>query len=124
MVDNVETYLLPVALACAASLMLSGASIVWCALFSAPASQRRAVDNAIATAADAVARADRTEMGFLQHKIDTEGILESVEGVLSSVEKKRRRVAGAESRLNAGAEPEPQTRDDVVNAARAKIYGV
>jgi len=124
MVDNVESYLLPIVLACALSLVLSSGSLVWCALFSAPASQRRAVDNAIATACDAVARVDRIEMGFVQHKIDTEGILESVEGVLSSVEKKRRRVAGAESRLNAGTDPEPQTRADIVAAARTKIYGV
>lgn len=119
-----EFSLLPVVLACALSLLLSAASIVWCAMFSAPASQRRAVDGAISLSQDAIARSEQTEMKFLQHRIDTEGILESVEGVLSSVEKKRRRVAGAESRLNAGAEPEPQTRDDVVNAARAKVYGV
>jgi len=117
-----ESSLLFVALACGLSLVLSAGSLVWVSLFSAPASQRRAVDNAIATAIDAVARADSVATAFLQHKIDTEGILESVEGVLASVEKKRRRVAGAESRLNLAAEPEPQTRDDIVQAARAKVY--
>jgi len=44
--------------------------------------------------------------------------------VLSSVEKKRRRVAGAESRLNAAEDPEPQTRDEIVSAGRARVYGV
>jgi len=125
MVDNVESYLLPIALACALSLVLSAASLLWCALFSAPARQKKMVEQANDLAQEALTRVEATATHFIQLKIDHEAFLESVEGVLSSVEKKRRRVAGAESRLNAGGtDPEPQTRDDIVQAARTKIYGV
>jgi len=120
----VENYLLPIALACGLSLVLSGASIVWCALFSAPARQRKLSESAFEFAQEAISRAEALSASFTQLRIDNESYLESVEGVLSSVEKKRRRVAGAESRLNAAEEPAPATRDDIVSAARAKIYGV
>jgi len=119
-----EISLFPIALACVVSLVLSIGAILWCALFSAPASIRKWVDHGIAIAKQAEMAAAATEMKFLQFKIETEGILEAVEGVLSSVEKKRRRVSGAESRLNAAMEPEPQTREQIVAAGRAKIAGL
>jgi len=124
MIDNVESYLLPIALACALSLVLSAASLLWCALFSAPARQKKSQDQANSIAEEALARVDATATHFIQLKIDNQAFLESVEGVLASVEKKRRRVAGAESRLTAAEEPEPQTRDEIVSAARAQVYGV
>lgn len=113
----------PIALACGISLLLSGASILWCSLFAAPARQKKMVDLANDLAQDALHRVEATASHFIQLKIDNEAFLESVEGVLSSVEKKRRRVAGAESRLNLQAEPEPTTRSDIIDAARAKLYG-
>jgi len=120
----VETYLLPIALACALSLVASAASLLWCALFSAPARQKKMVERANDLAQDALTRVEDTAGHFIKLKIENEAFLEAVEGVLSSVEKKRRRVAGAESRLNAVEEAEPQTRDDIVAAGRARIYGV
>ena len=124
MVDNVDAHVLPIALACGLSLVLSAASILWCVLFSAPARQKKMVDGAIDLAQEALTRVEATATHFIQLKVDHEAFLESVEGVLSSVEKKRRRVAGAESRLTAAEEPEPQTRDEIVSAARSRIYGV
>lgn len=119
-----ENYLLPIVLACAGSFVLSAASLLWCAIFSAPARQKKMVDRANVLAEEALARAGAIATNFSQLKIDNEAYLESVEGVLASVEKKRRRVAGAESRLNLAEEAAPETRDDIVSAARARIYGV
>lgn len=119
-----ESYLLPIALACGTSLVLASASILWCALFSAPARQKKMVDRANVVAEEALARTDAMAALFRQLKLDNEAYMESVEGVLESVEKKRRRISGAESRLNLAEETQPQTRDDIVNAARSKIYGV
>ncbi len=124
MVDSVEIYVWPIALACGLSLVLASASLLWCALFAAPARQKKMVEQANDLAQEALTRVEATASHFIQLKIDNEAFLESVEGVLSSVEKKRRRVAGAESRLTAAEEPEPQTRDEIVSAARARVYGV
>jgi len=120
----VEIYVWPIALACGLSLVLASASLLWCALFAAPARQKKMVEQANEIAQEALTRVEATATHFIQLKIDHEAFLESVEGVLSSVEKKRRRVAGAESRLTAAADPEPETRDEIVAAARARIYGV
>jgi len=124
MVDSMESGLLLIALACGLSLVLSAASLLWCALFSAPNRQKKMVERANDLAQDALTRVEATASHFIQLKLDNEAFLESVEGVLSSVEKKRRRVAGAESRLNAAEDPEPQTRDEIVSAGRARVYGV
>jgi len=117
-----ETAVLYIALACGTSLTFAVASLIWCSIFSAPARQKKMVDDAGAFAQEAISRAEAIGASFIQLKMDNEAFLESVEGVLSSVEKKRRRISGAESRLNLAADPEPQTRDDIVQAARAKVY--
>lgn len=110
--------------ACTISLVLSLGCLLWCALFSSPASIRKFVDQGIAHSTAAMNLAEQTDAKFLQHKVDSEAILQSVEGVLDSIERKRRQTSAAMTRLNANEEPVPQTRDDVVNAARQKVYGV
>ncbi len=71
-------------------------------------------------------RADTLQAEFMQHKLETTALHESMDGMLDSVERKRRRISGAESRLNAGQQAEPAapaTRDQIVTAARQKVYG-
>ncbi|GAG05984.1 unnamed protein product, partial [marine sediment metagenome] len=108
---------------CTLSLLLSGAAILWCALFSGPASIRKFVDHGIAIANTAYTRGEELEAKFLQHKLETEAIREGIEGVLESVEKKRRQTSAAASRLQLSAEPEPTTRDEIVQAARQRVFG-
>jgi len=112
-------------LACALSLSLSLAAVCWCALFSRPAEFRKQVDSAKIAAATAVGRVEEIGALFIAHKADMAAIHEAVEGVLDSVERKRKQISGAKSRLNAvQEEAAPQTRDDIVTHYRAKIYGL
>ncbi len=119
-----EMWVVPALAACAVSLVLSTASFVWVIAFSTPASIRKFVDHGIAIAKEALHKAEEIEIRFLAHKADTTAIHESIEGVLESVERKRRQISGAASRLNTPpAEPVPMTRDEIVQAARGKVYG-
>ena len=112
-------------IACALSLSLSLAAVCWCALFSHPAEFRKQVDSAKMAAATAVGRVEEISALFIAHKADMAAIHEAVEGVLDSVERKRRQVSAAKSRLNQVQEEEvPKTRDDVVAHYRAKVYGL
>lgn len=60
---------------------------------------------------------------FIEHKAETTALHEAIEGVLDSVEKKRRQTAAGVSRMQAATEPEPQTREDQLALARRKVYG-
>jgi len=125
-VDRLENLLLPLAIACAGSLLLSGAACLWCALFSTPSQYVKRADRIEAALSDCASLVEAMEAKWLQYRTEMSGLAESVEGTLESVERKRRQISGAASRLNAGqvlSEPEPQTRDDVVRVARAKVYG-
>ncbi len=110
--------------ACAASLCLSIAAIVWCALFSTPASIRKEVDGGRALARSALEAVEQVEARFLQHKAEIGALAEAIEGTLDSVERKRRQISGAASRLNAVPDAAPQTRQEIVDAARARVYGI
>ncbi len=110
--------------ACTTSLLLSGAAVLWCALFSGPANLRAHVDRGILLAEQSRSRADEMEGRFIQHKAETAALHESIEGVLDSVEKKRRQTAAGVSKLQVATEPVPQTRDDQIAMLRAKVYGV
>jgi len=110
--------------ACTLSLLLAAASLVWCALFSSPSSIHKHLERTQAAAESALGRADGMEVRFLEHKVETTALHEAIEGVLDSVEKKRRQTAAASSKLNLAAPPTaPQSRDEMLAEARAKIYG-
>jgi len=112
-------------LACALSLTLSLAAVCWCALLSTPAELRKIVSRALDSSLTAEAKADATQALFVAHKADTAAIHEAVEGVLDSVERKRKQISGAKSRLAAVQEEDvPKTRDDIVSHYRAKVYGL
>jgi len=112
-------------IACALSLTLSLAAVCWCALFSRPAEFRNQVERATSAANAATVRAEETQTLFVAHKLDMAAIQEAVEGVLDSVERKRKQISGAKSRLAAVQEEEvPKTRDEVVTHYRAKVYGL
>ncbi len=120
-----ENLLWPALIACAVSILLSTASIIWVVLFSTPALLRKYVEHSLAIAKDAHTKAEAIESKFLIHKTEMNGLYEAVDGVLDSVEKKRRQTSAAASRvaLVQDQEAEPQTRDEIVAAARRKVYG-
>lgn len=111
--------------ACALSLVLSGAAVLWCVLFSNPAVFRRDVERYASRLADCVGSCEDMRAAWLKYRIEMEGLEEAINGVLDSVERKRRQTAGAASRLAVpNAEPEPVTRDEIVAEARKRVYGV
>jgi len=120
-----ENWLLPALAACAVSLVLSVASIIWVVLFSTPALFRKCVEHSLVMAKDAHAKAEEIESKFLIHKTEMSGLYEAVEGVLDSVEKKRRQTSAAASRvaLVQDGPIEAQTREQIIAGARAKVYG-
>jgi len=103
-------------LACAVSVAVSLASILWVTLFSGPATVLRSVN-----------RIERVEADWVAYKASLEGVLESVESVLESVERKRRQTSAAASRLDTkppdGAAAAPQTRDEALAPYRKAVYG-
>lgn len=119
-----ENWVLPALAACTVSLVLSVGSFVWCVAFSPAASLRKYVDHALSVARTTERRAEEIESRFVSHKAETAALHESIEGVLDSVEKKRRQISASASRLNLAQEPEPQTREEIVQAGRRKVYGV
>lgn len=123
-IDSVETALWVTVAACTTSLLLSGAAVLWCALFSGPGQLRTYVERGNQIAEHSAARCDELEARFLAHKAETAALHEAIEGVLDSVEKKRRQTAAGVSKLQVATEPVPQTRDDQIAMLRAKVYGV
>jgi len=119
----VEFSLSALVFACAASLCLSIGAILWCALFSTPASIRKEVDSGRALARTAMEAVEQVEGKFVQHKAEIGALAEAIEGTLDSVERKRRQISGAASRLNAVPEVAPTSRQDIVDQARARVYG-
>lgn len=117
---------LALVLACTFSVALSSASLLWCALFSGPASLRKLVDTLGLEIASVVRRIDTVEAGFIAHRAEISGIAEAIEGTLESVERKRRQTAAAASRINGGRLPDnaaAPSRDEIVTAARQRVYG-
>jgi hypothetical protein len=113
-----------VIVACACSLLLSGAAVLWCALFSNPAQYQKRALRIEAQFADLTRSYDALEAKWLQYKTEMAGLEEAIDGVLQSVERKRRQTAGAVSRMGNGGQPAaPQTRQEIVDAARAATYG-
>jgi len=110
--------------ACAVSLTLSAASVLWCALFSTPARFTKYVSRVESALADLIVRQEEIEARWVREKANLSALQESIEGTLESVERKRRQISGAASRLAQPAEPElPQDRDALVQQLRAKVYG-
>jgi hypothetical protein len=111
--------------ACALSLVLSAGCLVWVVLFSGPASIRKVVDQCAYNVLKLGADFESVKAAFTQHKAEIAGIEEAIQGTLESVERKRKQIAGSASRLNvAQAEAVPQTREEIVNAARQRVYAV
>jgi len=110
--------------ACALSLTLGAASVLWCALFSTPARFRKYVERVESALTDLITRQEDIEARWVREKANLSALQESIEGTLESVERKRRQISGAASRLAQPAEPElPQDRDALVSMLRAKVYG-
>lgn len=107
-------------LACAASLVCSIGAVLWCAIFASPALYIKRCNRLESGLVDSIASNERLEAKWVAYKAELSGIHEAIEGVLDSVERKRRRISGAESRLNQTAETVPQTRDEIVSFYRAK----
>jgi hypothetical protein len=113
-----------VILACACSAVLAGASVLWCSLFSNPAQFQKRCQRIESAFADLTRNYDALEAKWLQYKTEMAGLEEAIDGVLQSVERKRRQTAGAVSRMGNGGQPTvPQTRQEIVDAARAATYG-
>lgn len=110
-------------LACAASLALSCLAILWCALFSSPARYVKRAEYIEASISDCVAEVEAIQAKFVQHKAEISALAEAIEGTLDSVERKRRQISGAASRLNSVVEDAPKSRQDIVDQARARVYG-
>lgn len=115
-------------IACTLSILLSGASIVWVALFSSPAFFRTEVSNCRAEVASAALLCAKLQQDFLAHKAEMNGIAELVEGLLEQIERKRKSTVTAASRLDRSlsgpiAEPVPQTVEELRNACRKAVYG-
>jgi predicted metal-binding transcription factor (methanogenesis marker protein 9) len=115
---------MPLVIACAVSCVLSVASIVWCCIFSGPASLRKEMDGVRAQVEASFQGFKQLESNFLTHRTESSALAESVEGMLESVERKRRQVTAAASRVNGpGLEPVPQTREEILRDARKVTYG-
>lgn len=123
-VDKLENLLLPAIIACACSLLLSGAACLYCLAFSSPASLRKEVDGVRIQVEAALQQNTAIAAGFLAHKTEMASIEESVEGMLDAVERKRRSTAASASKLLTASEERPMTRDEIKAAARHKVYGV
>jgi len=108
----VETATPLLALACALAVALSVCSIVWVTVFSKPA---RLVQ------LERSCEALRTE--WTAKRLELDGVLDAIDGQLESVERKRRQVAGAVSRLP-GAEPaQPPSRAELLAPYRRAAFG-
>lgn len=107
---------LAIVLACALSLVLSAGAVLWCTLFSSPAALRKQVEMV------QILQHDLSE-NFTRLRGEMAATADSVDGVLDSIERKRKQISGARSRLEAVAEPEPTSRADIIAAARARTYG-
>lgn len=118
-----EFSLWAIALACGVSLLLSGGSICWILLYSIPARFKSQAERAETTALAARQAADDLRADWLAYRVQMEGLETAIEGTLDSVERKRRQVSGAVSRLNATEEAAPQTRGDIIDMARRRVYG-
>lgn len=123
-IDILENLVIPALVACAVSLVLSLGSFLWSVVYSTPSHYKKSVDQTHAAAKQAVRIAEETQGLFLVHRGEMGAMQESMEGVLESVERKRKQISGAASRLKIAEEPPiPLTRGEIVAATRAKVYG-
>lgn len=121
--DTLEIPLWITATACTASLAFSLAALLWCTLFSSPSKFHQVSEAAFEGAKAAHLRCEEMEAQWIGKKAEIAGVLESLEGVLDSVEKKRRQTAAGVSKLRLQEEPEPTSREDQLAVWRAKVYG-
>jgi len=123
-IDRLENALPLLVVACALSLTLSGAAVLWCSLFATPARFSKYVERVESAFSDVRTRQEELEARWVREKLELTALTESIEGVLDSVERKRRQISGAASRLNQPEEEKlPQDRDALVTMLRAKVYG-
>lgn len=119
-----ENLVLPALAACAVSLLLSLGSFLWTVVYSTPSHYKKSVDQSHAAAKRAGHIAEETQVLFMQHRGEMVAMQEAMEGVLESVERKRKQISGAASRIKIAEEPPiPLTRNEIVAATRAKVYG-
>jgi len=105
------------------SLACSIAALLWVTLFSRPGQFKQVADRAMSGANAAHQRCDEMESRWVAKQADISGVLQSVEGVLDTVEKKRRQTASGVARLAVAEQAAPQTRDEQMAAWRAQVYG-
>lgn len=110
--------------ACTLSLAVSVACFVYCAAFSRPSSFRKEVESCHADLAHVAASQEAVNLQFTAHRGEMNSLAEMVEGMLQSIERKRKQTATAAARLNqteASLEPEiqaPASLEDARMAAR------
>jgi len=110
--------------ACALSLTLSAGAILWCTLFSSPAYFKKYVSLLESKVRELVLQFKDLESRWVREKASLSALEESIEGTLESVERKRRQISGAASRLAQPAEDQlPKDRGELVQMLRAKVYG-
>jgi len=110
--------------ACAVSLVLSAACLCWIVLFSNPASFRRELERFTNRVKDSEGACSEMAAAWLKYRTEMASLEESVEGMLDSVERKRRQISGAASRLQPVVPDNvPVTRDEIVTEARKRVYG-
>lgn len=122
-IDRMEIAVWILVLAGTISLACSISALLWVTLFSRPGQFRKVADAALEGAKVAHLRCDEMEGLWIAKKTELSAILESVDSVLDSVEKKRRQTASGVARLQVAQDPEPVTREDQMAAWRAKVYG-
>lgn len=120
-----ENLLFPALIACGCSMVLSLLCVAWCIVFSPPASLRKECEEVRILANASVASFNQMEANFVQHRTEMNAIAEGVEGMLETVEKKRRSTAASLARQNGLIQVEqvPQTREEIVMAGRRATYG-
>ncbi len=118
-----DSSLLVALVACGLSLVLSAGTLTWCLVFAPPSIIRKRVEAAEVLAKESQQAFESLENRFVQHKAEILGLAEAIDGQLESVERKRRQISAASSRLSqTPAEAEPQTREQIVQHYRGKVY--
>lgn len=131
MVSGVTPYEIGLVLSGTVSIALSGGCLAWILLRATPAALRREALTASTTADLAMRKCEAMEFRFAGWKEELDGYMSAVDDSLARTETKRKRIENAEARaqrrLNGNptpdSNPEPQTRDDLVAAARRQVYG-
>ncbi len=105
------------AVACGVAVLISLASLVWVLRYST-----------VASIHDATRKIEDVQHDWVAYKASIESVMNAIESQLDSVERKRRQISGAASRLNAkeGASQEPAappSRQEILAPFRRAAFG-